>query len=163
MKRKRDPLYSNPVSQAVVRRKVMASLTRLKRDCELQAYMGSRVPEMVSDACMTLYAVAYAHMICRTNPKLRHKLAATSADARIMRGLAGALQDLANHPDQLELHRPAIQSGLAAIERVLPDLEPLAIGVGMVKCKAAIARNGISAADIQQMLGAPIEEERKAA
>ena len=155
MKRKRDPLYSNPVSQAVVRRKVMESLARLKRDCELQAYMGSRVPEMVSDACMTLYSVAYAHMVC--------KLPTDTPDVRIMRGLASALADLAQHPAQLELHRPAIQSGLAAIERVLPDLEPLAIGVGMVKCKAAIARNGISAADIQQMLGAPIEEERKAA
>lgn len=155
MKRKRDPLYSNPVSQAVVRRKVMDSLARIKRDSELQAYMGSRVPEMVSDACMTLYAVAYAHMV--------FKLPTDTPDVRIMRGLAGALQDLANHPAQLELHRPAIQSGLAAIERVLPDLEPLAIGVGMEMCKAAIARNGISAADIQQMLGAPIEEERKAA
>ena len=154
MKRKRDPLYSNPVSQAVVRRQVMQSLARLKRDCELQAYIGSRVPELVSDACMTLYAVAYAHMIC--------KLPTDTPDVRIMRGLASALADLAMHPAQLEVHRPAIQSGLAAIERVLPNLEPLAIGVGMVECKAAIAKGGISADDIHRMLGAQIDE-RKAA
>lgn len=152
MKRKRDPLYSNPVAQAVVRGKVMESLERIKRDSELQAYMGARVPELVSDACMLLYAVAYAHMVCR--------LPTDTPEARIMRGLASALADLANHPAQIELHRPAIQSGLAAIERVLPDLEPLAIGVGMVECKTAIKKDGISAADIHRMLGAPIEERK---
>ena len=146
MKRRRDPLYSNPIAQAVVRSNVMASLKRLKTDSELQAYAGSRVSELVSDACMLLFAVAWAHKTMG--------LPTDSPDARIMRGLASALGDLASHPAQIETHRPAIQSGLAAIERVLPGLEPLVIGVGMVECKARIAEAGIGSNDIHELLGA---------
>jgi hypothetical protein len=146
MKRRRDPLYSNPIAQAVVRSQVLQSLKRLKTDSELQAWAGSAVPELVSDACMLLFAVAWAHKTMR--------LPADSPDARIMRGLASALADLAAHPAQIETHRPAIQSGLAAIERVLPRLEPLALGVGMVECKNRIAGAGIGSNDIHQLLGA---------
>ena len=144
MKRRRDKLYSNPVAQAMVRQQVMASLRRIKTDSELQAYAGARVSDLVSDACMLLYSVAWA---CRVNG-----IGADNPDARIMRGMASALADLAAYPSQLETHRPAIQSGLAAIERVLPSLEPLAIGVGMVECKNRIAGTGIGAEDIHQLL-----------
>lgn len=146
MKRRRDPLHSNPVAQAVIRKQVMTSLARIKNDSEMQAYAGANVPELVSDACMLLYAVAWA---CRVAG-----IRKDAPDARIMRGMASALADLANHPNQMEIHRPAIQSGLSAIERVLPDLEPLAIGVGMFECKNLIEGNGIGASDIHKLLGA---------
>jgi hypothetical protein len=45
-----------------------------------------------------------------------------------------------------------VQAGIMAIERVLPDLEPLAIGVGMVDCKNLISSRGITAEDIHSML-----------
>ena len=145
MKKRRDPLYSNPIAQAMIRKQVMGALARLKTDSEMQAYAGARVAELVSDACMLLYSVAWA---CRVK-----RIKADHPDARIMRGLASALADLAAHPAQLETHRPAIQSGLAAIERVLPSLEPLALGVGMVECKNRIEAQGIGANDIHAMLG----------
>jgi len=154
MKKRRDPLYSNPVAQSVVRNKALASLKRLKFDAEMQAWAGNKVAEFVSDSCMLLFAVAYAHMICRQFPEaIAHgRLATSTPDARIMRGMANALQELANHSSQLELHRPTIQSGLAAIERVIPDLEPLAIGVGFAECSERIAGSGISADDIHKLL-----------
>ena len=145
-KPRREKLYSNPVAQSVTRKKVMDSLKRIKMDAELQAYAGGRVAEMVSDACMLLFAVAFAWHIVGVK--------ADSPDARIMRGMANALADLAAHPNQIEIHRPSIQSGLAAIERVLPSLDPLAIGVGMVECKNLIAGNGIGTQDIHNLLGA---------
>lgn len=146
MKRRRDPVFSNPVAQAVVRKQVMTSLARIKNDSEMQAYAGGHVEQMVSDACMLLYSVAWAYRVAR--------LETDAPEARILRGMANALADLAQHPKQLEIHRPSIQSGLAVIERVLPALEPLAIGVGMVECKNLIAGNGISPADIHKLLGA---------
>lgn len=143
-KPRRDKLYSNPIAQAVVRKQVMEALQRIKTGAELQAYAGGRVAEMVSDACMLLYSVAFACDFAR--------IKADSPDARIMRGMANALADLAAHPNQIEIHRPSIQSGLAAIERVLPSLEPMAIGVGMVACKELIAGPGIGAQDIHDLL-----------
>ena len=77
--------------------------------------------------------------------------------AKVCRALGvsmDGLAELAAHPNQLESHRPSIQSGLAAIERVLPSLEPMAIGVGMVVCKEKIAGPGIGAQDIHDLLGA---------
>lgn len=144
MKKRRDKLYSNPIAQAVVRKQVMGAIARLKTDSELQAYAGARVPEMVSDACMLLYSVAWACRINRINDD--------NPDARIMRRMARTLADLDAHPEQLETHRPAIQSGLSAIERVLPSLDPLAIGVGMSECKSRIGGAGISTQDIDALL-----------
>ncbi len=154
MKKKRDPLYSNPVAQSVVRSKARNALNRLKLDSELQAWAGTKAAEFVSDACMLLFAVAYAHRICRQFPENRAhgRLEPWTPEARIMRGMASALQELAHHHDQLELHRPAIQSGLAAIERVIPDLEMLAVGVGFAECQERIAGTGIGAEDIHQLL-----------
>jgi hypothetical protein len=144
MKKRRDPLYSNPIAQSVVRANVRQSLERIKTDSELQAYAGANVGQMVSDACMLLYSVAWAHKVKGLDNQ--------SPDARIMRGMANALADLAQHPNQIEIHRPAVQAGIMAIERVLPDLEPLAIGVGMVDCKNLISSRGITAEDIHSML-----------
>lgn len=154
MRKRRDPLHSNKIAQAVIRDKVRAALFKLKSQAELQAWAGHQVDAFVKQACVLLFSVAYAHMICREFPdaKAHGRLETSTPDARIMRGMASALEDLAARPDDLETHRPAIQSGLLAIERVIPDLELLAVGVGFDECARRIELDGISAQHIHDML-----------
>jgi hypothetical protein len=153
MKKRRDPLYSNKVAQSVIRDKVRTDLHTLKTQAELQAWAGTQTDTFVKQACVLLYAIAYAHSICRQFPEAKHgRLNPDTPDARIMRGMASALEDLATRPTELELHRPSIQSGLLAIERVIPDLELLAVGVGFDECTKRIANEGISANDIHFLL-----------
>jgi hypothetical protein len=54
-------------------------------------------------------------------------------DMRIMAGAASALGDLAAHPNQINLHRPAVQSGLKAAERLWPGLDVFALGVAGIQ------------------------------
>ena len=51
-------------------------------------------------------------------------------DARILLGATSALGDLMEHPGDLERHRGAIQSGLGAIDRLMPELSEWALAEG---------------------------------
>lgn len=147
MKKKRqDPLFSNPVTRSIINRQVIDSLARIKAAAELQAVFGDAAANLVRDAVLLLYSVAYACHLCRIDPGL--------PEIRILRGMAQTLEDLARDLQSLETHRPAIQSGLAAIERILPRLDIIAVGAGMLECDHTIQKGGIGAADIHQLLGA---------
>lgn len=150
MKKKRQSytgsLIRNPITKSIIKRQVETTLATLKQDAELQALMGDASARLVRDSGMLLFAVANACQTCR--------ISESEPDVRILRGMAGALEQLARFPATLDDHRPSIQSGLDAIERLIPRLDIFAIGNGFLTCDAAVKAHGFGATDIHQMLGA---------
>lgn len=132
--------------EAEIERELRSSLAELKTGAELQIMFGDNAESLVRQAGILLFSVARA---CEM-----HKIGKDDPDVRIIRGLAGALEDLSIHLGRLEFHRASIQSGLAAIERLIARVSIFAIGHGMLDCKAVIAARGFGAADIHKMLGA---------
>jgi hypothetical protein len=127
-------------------RELRRSLSDLKTGAELHSLFGDNAVNLVRQAGILVFAVARACQL--------HRIAADDPDVRIMRGLAGALEDLALHIDRLEFHRKSIQLGLAAVERLIERVSIFAVGHGLLDCKAVIADRGFGANDIHEMLTA---------
>ena len=143
--RSRHPAHRNPVAAAIYKRRIEADIARLKAAAELHAWAGDSAPKLVQEAGSLLYIVSWAAGECGIDPD--------GADMRILRGMASALGDLAADLDSVEAHRPALQSGLLAIERILPALNPWAIGLGAVELDRAMASGGFGTHDIVRMHG----------
>lgn len=76
------------------------------------------------------------------------------ADMRIVRGMAEALGDLRARPKDIERHRRSIQSGLAAIDRLLLECDDLALAYAASELDRLLARpEGVGTADMQAILG----------
>lgn len=136
----------NPVTRSIIKRQIEDSLAQLQAAAQLQALFGDAAETLTKKAGMLLFSVAYACRDCRI-PK-------EEPDIRIARGMVGALEMLARFPTTLEDHRPAIQSGLDAIERLLPRLHIYAIGNGFLECERRIKTAGIGSEDMAEMFGA---------
>jgi hypothetical protein len=141
----RNPWVRKP-QEAETERELRRSLSELKTGAELQSLFGANPENLVRQAGILVFAVARACQL--------HRSAPDDADIRIMRGLAGSLEDLALHPGRLEFHLESIQLGLAAVERLIERVSIFAVGHGLLDCKAVIADRGFGANDIHQMLGA---------
>ena len=142
----RNPWVRKP-QEAETERELRRSLSELKTGAELQSLFGDNAENLVRQAGILVFSVARACQL--------HRISADDPDIRIMRGLAGSLEDLALHLDRLEFHRASIQAGLAAVERLIERVSIFAVGHGMLDCKAVIADRGFGAQDIHRMLGAP--------
>jgi hypothetical protein len=138
-------VYRNPVFASVVRAQIKDSIARVKRGAELQALYGDAASNLIKDAGVLLFAVAHACGRCGVDPEC--------ADVRIARGMAMALGQLGERIDALEAHRPAIQAGLSAVERLLPALATSSLGDGLLACRARIADNGFGTDDIHRLFG----------
>jgi len=129
----------------MLRNQVRSDLARVLASAELHAWAGNNPAKLLNDSGRMVYIVLGAA------EATGHTTA--EPDVRIILGMGEALGDLAERLQDIEQHRPAIQSGLAAIERLLPRLDIFALGLGFVDCTKRISSQGISSADIQSFLG----------
>jgi hypothetical protein len=75
-------------------------------------------------------------------------------EARILAGTANALAELAESPASLEAQRGAVISGLAAIDRLMPELSTWALAAGALQLDQLLASTaGMGTADIRRALG----------
>ena len=139
-------LRGNPIAAAVMKASVLKTVHQLKADAELQALFGDAAEALIQHSGQLLFAAAHAAEL--------NKLPADMPELRIMRGMAHALGQLAEDRSTLEQHRGSIQSGLAAIERVLPKLTAWGLGLGLIECERRVALDGFGTQDIGEMLGA---------
>lgn len=137
-------LQNNRVAASLLKADVMKTIKRIKADAELQALFGDAADNLIQHAGQLLYAAAHAADLC--------KVPEDTPEVRIMRGMSQALGELAEDRDTLEQHRPAIQSGLAAIERLMPRLSAWSLGLGLIACQDAIAACGFGTKDIEAKL-----------
>lgn len=133
----------NPVAAALMKRQIVADLRSMQIDAQLHALIGANDAKLIDNAGRLAYITADAARAC--------KLPQDCPDMRIVSGMAHALADLANGHGDRELHRLAIQSGLAACERLLSQCSPWAIGTGAIKVDELInSPNGLTIHDITQ-------------
>lgn len=133
----------NPVASAIIKRQIITDLRSLQTDAQIHALIGANDSKLIDNAGRLAYITADAARACQ--------LPETSADMRIVAGMAHALADLANGHGDRELHRLAIQSGLLACERLLDQCSPWAIGTGALKVDELInSAAGLTLHDITQ-------------
>ena len=135
----------NPVVEAVIRANIEADIDRLRTGAELHAYTGANAPALANLAGRLVYIVCHAAR--------EHGLGETP-EARIMAGMANALADLAERPDGMEKQRGAIQSGLAAIDRLMPQLGTWSLAAGALELDEILAQTGgMGTSDVRRALG----------
>jgi hypothetical protein len=142
MKRRRirHPDYRNPVAAAILRAGIRRQVLELKTAADLQAWDGANAARLVNSAGRMVFVVAHAATACGVG--------ADEPDSRIVRGMAEAVGDLAADGD-MERHRPAIQAGLLAIDRLLPRCNDWALGLGAQELERLLASTaGMGTADI---------------
>ena len=123
-RRPANPLR-HPVGAAIIKRQIMTDLRSLQTDAQIHALMGANDAKLIDHAGRLAYITAESVRACQQPDD--------SPDMRIVAGMAHALADMANGQGDRELHRLAIQSGLAACERLLAQCSPWDIGTAALK------------------------------
>jgi len=121
----------NHVKAAIIKNIIVADIAALRTKSELQAFMGANAARLVDSAGRLVFVTAHA---------ARHHRLQDTPEARILAGTANALGDLAESPAQLETQRAAIISGLSAIERLMPHLDPFSLAQGALELDALMSK-----------------------
>lgn len=137
----------NPVTEAVVRKRIEGDIQRLRTDTGLQAYMGEDAARVASMAGRLVYIVCHAAGL--------HALGDTP-EARILAGTANALADIAESPAELERQRGAVIAGLQAIDRLMPKLHTFSLAAGSLELDNLLnTANGMSVRHVDLREKAP--------
>ena len=139
-RRPANPLR-HPVGAAIIKRQIIDSVRSLQVDAQLHALIGESDAHLIDRAGRLAYIAAEASQACG--------LPDDAPDRRIVEGMARALAELANGEGDRDLHRLAIQSGLAACERLLAQCSPWDIGTAALKVDELIhSPKGLTLFDI---------------
>lgn len=134
-------------AEASLRAQIAADVASLQDSAGIHAWTGNNGAAMVNKAGRLCYVAAYAANHAGIDLE--------SVDVRILRGMAGALADLAADLQHIERHRGSIQSGLQAISRLLPHCDDLVLLAGAADLEARLASgHGMGTADVDEALGA---------
>lgn len=138
---------THPVARAMARSALAGAVRKDMADilnaAQLHAWAGSNPPRLVNDAGRLVYVVLGAATAAGMTTE--------SPEIRIVLGMGEALGDLVADGD-IERHRPAIQSGLLALERLLPSMNPGAMFDAAVELDHKLATTaGMGTADLHRM------------
>lgn len=133
----------HPVTDQIVRARIAHDIGALLRAASLHAWTGEHAANTTNLAGRCIYIVADA---CG-QAGIEH-----GADINILRGAASALADLQAQPEQLEQHRAAIQSGLAACTRLMPALSELQLAHAAQTLDGLLRSKDMGTADIERAL-----------
>lgn len=101
---------------------ILADIRSLAVDAGIHAWSGEDAQPMINKAGRLLYVVAFAAD--------QAGIAADYPDMRILRGTAGALEAFAADQQHVDHYRASLQSGLAAINRLLPRCDDMHLLLG---------------------------------
>ena len=136
---------SGQVSEAVMRTRIEEKISRLRTGSALHAYTGANAAMLANLAGRLVYVVCHA---------AGHHGLGESPEARILAGTANALAEIAESPQALEQQRGAVISGLAAIDRLMPELSTWALAAGALQLDQLLASTaGMGTADVRRALG----------
>lgn len=116
---------SSLIEGVVFKMRIAKDLAHLRTEAGLHAFMGADAAALCNMTGRLIYITAFA--VGKQWGDTDHP------DARILLGAASALGDLMEHPSDLERHRSAIQSGLGAIDRLMPELSEWALAEGALR------------------------------
>ena len=133
---------SNPFIQAGYELMLKRLLADLQTEAGLQVYMGGKAQTIIKRAgklCFVANNCAAALGIDPQNP-----------DVRIVAGMASTLLDLSRPGQDVERHRGALRSGLAACQRILASADPWTAGKALLLAEDYIHRPEAMAQAVQQ-------------
>jgi len=124
MKRKPRDKADNPVAMAVFKTRIMKDVAALKTMAELQTEWGGDAHKVIEEFGRLAFMCHHAAGL--------HGLQETP-EYRMIRASAGALLELRKRPETLEQVRPTLSATMAAIDRLLPKLTPIALAAGALE------------------------------
>lgn len=122
MKRKTTRHAGNPVENAVRISRLKREINDLITMADMQASWGDSPAQTVDRCGRVLFVVSYAIGRCHVPDDL--------PEVRILRAMCNVVEALALDHSALDQHRPALTSGLQAVQRLLPRLNVWSIGEG---------------------------------
>lgn len=126
---------------------VQRDVRGLQIDAGLHCWTGNNASTMVNTCGRLLYIVAFAANAAGVSTD--------HPDLRIMRGMSEALGDLAEDLHTMERHRASIQSGLGAIDRLLPLCTLGALLDGSYELDQRLnSVRGMGTQDVRELMGA---------
>lgn len=126
--------------------KVQRDVRGLQIDAGLHCWTGNNASTMVNTCGRLLYIVAFAANAAGVSHD--------HPDLRIMRGMSEALGDLADDLHAIERHRASIQSGLGAIDRLLPLCTLAALLEGSYELEQRLnSVRGLGTNDVRELIG----------
>lgn len=134
-------LIGNPVTQAVLESQLKRVLAELQTEAGLQAYIGGDAKTIIKRVGKLCIVANNTAAECGMSPE--------SPDVRIIAGMAGALQDLTRPGEDVERHRGALRSGLAACQRILSRASIWQAGKAFM-----LAENYIHSPDLREEVAA---------
>lgn len=136
---------SSPIEAVLLKQGIMQDLAKLRTGAGLHAFMGADAAALINLSGRLIFITAYALG--------KYDLEELPPEARILLGAANALGDLADRPQDVDKHRGAIKSGLAAIDRLLPELSEWALAEGALKLDAMLkSPHGLTVGDITKAM-----------
>ena len=136
-------LAHNRIAQALVRARLMDQVRSLRTRAGVHAYIGNDAAQLADTMGRLVFTVAHAAGL--------HNLGDTP-EARILLGTANALADVAATPAALDQQRAAITSGLAAIERLLPQLHEFSLAAGALELDMLLQHGHVGTAGVERAL-----------
>lgn len=136
---------SSPIEAVLLKKSIIEDVARLRTAAGLHAFMGADAGALLNLSGRLIFITAYALG--------KYDLEELPPEARILLGAANALGDLAERPQDVEKHRVAVQSGLSAIDRLLPELSEWALAEGALKLDEMLKQpSGLTTAHIQKAM-----------
>lgn len=124
---------------------IQADLRGLQIDAGLHTWTGNDAAKMIDKTGRLCYVTGFAGK--RAGFKPDHP------DMRIMRGTVGALDGFVSDRDNADRYRPALQSGLAAIDRLLAECNVLDIIDACLGLDSLLCGDGVRASDMREAMG----------
>lgn len=133
------------VNQDSLITQIQADLRGLQIDAGLHAWTGNDAAKMIDKTARLCYVTGFASK--RAGLKPDHP------DMRIMRGTVGALDSFVSDFDNADRYRPALQSGLAAIGRLLTNCNVLDVIDACLELDLLLCGEGVKASDMREAMG----------
>jgi hypothetical protein len=142
--RRNAPSRYNKIAEAVLLTKIRADIDALRTQAELHAFIGGNCPELINKVGRLVYIVCFAAG--------EHAMGEWP-EARILAGTANALAELHEQHASLERQRATLIAGLAAAERLMPELSTRALMYGSLQLDAMLASSaGMGTSDVRAAL-----------
>lgn len=145
-KKSRDQIaQANQRKHEMTLAKFKEELRGMQIDAGVHTWAGADGQRMVDLCGRLIYITLFA--------AVRAGFQAVHPDVRIVRGMSEALADLAADTDAIERYRPSLQSGLAAIDRLIAECDDIDLVQGSIELDTMLAVKNFGTADVRKLIG----------
>lgn len=130
-----EMLMRHPLKRGAILQQLKQDMESIRAAAELQVWAGANAQKAVDHISRLFWIVDEASQRCR--------IPADTPELRVIAGAAHALIDLGRRPQDIEIHRPSLQAGTLAVERLWPRLSPYALGIAAIDFDRAMAAAGL--------------------